>query len=130
MEIELRRVFNAPKEKVFEALTNSEIIKQWSSGDAILAPESGGRYEMFDKWICGVIEEIEKDKKLVYTWECTDFSEDQPPTKVRYELLDHPKGTELHLIHSGFTDPEQYENHKKSWEDQFFGPMETYIKNN
>lgn len=130
MDIEIKRTFEAPKEKVFEALTNSDIIKKWSTGDAILAPESGGRYEMFVKWVCGVIEEIEKDKKLIYTWECVDFKEDHPPTKVKYELFDHPKGTELRLHHSGFEDEEQYESHKRGWEEQFFGPIEAYLRLN
>src|SRR5437867_1456490 len=79
----IRRTFNAPRAKVFEAWTKSELLKQWCSpNESFLIPianvdlKVGGTYRIGMKppdretlhTATGVYREIRPPEKLVFTW--------------------------------------------------------------
>jgi uncharacterized glyoxalase superfamily protein PhnB/uncharacterized protein YndB with AHSA1/START domain len=84
--IVIRRVFNAPRERVWKAWTDPEVVKQWWGPKGFTAPVStidlrvGGKYlscmrspEGKDYWSTGVYREIVPPERLV----CTDNFADE-----------------------------------------------------
>ena len=79
-DLVIERVFNAKPERVWEACTNPELMKQWWGPEEFTAPvikmdfREGGKYlncmrspEGKDYWSTGVIKEIVPLKKIVYS---------------------------------------------------------------
>lgn len=107
-EFELRH----PPEKVWRALTDPELLKDW------LLPVKGIRLELgaaftfktqpYPGWD-GTVDcqflEIEAHKKLSYSWVVGDMLE----TIVTFTLTPIATGTRVLLVQSGFT-PEQKQN--------------------
>ncbi|MDH3693969.1 MAG: SRPBCC domain-containing protein [Gammaproteobacteria bacterium] len=101
-----RLVFiGAPSNKVWEAITNPDIVNQY-----YLAPLAGIALELNgeiyygmndDRMIDGEILEIEDGAKLVHSFTFTHRPDD-PPSRVMYELTPTDKMTALRLRHDQF----------------------------
>lgn len=99
-----------PPEKVWRALTEPELLSQWLlpivEGELELAPGSEFTFktEPYPSWdgtvSCRLIE-IEKHRKLAYTW-IVPFLD----TVVTFTLTPSESGTRLTLVQSGF-EPDQ-----------------------
>ena len=121
------RKFNAAPGKVWRAITEPEMLKQWMApGDAFKVPVAetdvrvGGRYhivmhapdgEVHD--VSGVYREIVPNKKLVYTWAWKSTPERQ--SVVTIELRAAGSGTEFTLRHEQFADEEARDKHQQGW---------------
>lgn len=113
--------------RVMQLLTDAELIRKWSGGEAILEPKVGGKFEMFDGWVSGEVLKI-SDKELAYTWKANDWEDNALPSEVHYTLkADSQGGTEVTLIHTGFPNEKERDSHKTGWTDFFFDPLEDYM---
>lgn len=122
--LEKKVAINAPVSKVWKALTDPTIIEQWMlmpnnfkpeiNRDFIFNAEMDGNH--FDIK-CKVLE-IEKNKKLVYSWSGPFMEGD---TTVSIHLKENSAGTELILIHSGFAENQKdvQESHSEGWDLRF-----------
>lgn len=130
---------NASKSKVWEALTNPELIKQyffgtecisdWKKGSPILYKGiwEGQAYE--DK---GNIIDIEKEKFILYNfWSSFSGIEDIPEnyTQIRYDLEEKNSETILKVIQGGFQTKELLENSEKNW-SYTLGEMKKMLEGN
>ena len=100
----IERVFDAPADRVWQALTNKEEIRHWSFDIAEFEPEegfdfmfSGGKDGKEFIHFCRVTEVI-PEKKLVYTWR---YENVYGITHVTWELFPEGKKTRLRLTHEG-----------------------------
>jgi uncharacterized protein YndB with AHSA1/START domain len=60
--------------------------------------------------------EIIPNKKIVFTW-CQNFGPEQKPdTEVTIELFEDGAKTRLVLLHTGFKDQANKDNHQKGWD--------------
>jgi len=121
------RKFDAAPAKVWRAITEPEMLKQWMApADAFIVPVAeaelrvGGRYhivmnapdgEVHD--VSGVYREIVPNKKLVYTWAWKTTPERE--SLVTIELRAAGNGTELTLKHEQFADEEARNHHEQGW---------------
>ena len=96
-------VYSTP-DKVFEALTDSGVIAAWGGGLAVVEPEAGGRFEMFDGWITGEIITYKPGKELSYTWKPSEWNKKTAASIVHYRFKEHPAGTEIILSHTNLPD--------------------------
>lgn len=116
---------NAPAAKVWEALTNPEMIKQylfgteavsdWQVGSSITYKGvwQGKPYE--DK---GKILELEPEKLLVSTyWSSMGGKEDKPENynKVTYELFPQGSQTRLKIVQDNNPSDESKQHSEKNW---------------
>jgi uncharacterized protein YndB with AHSA1/START domain len=102
--IVLERTYNASVEKVWKALTDKELIKQWSFNMAAFKPEvgcefrfDGGKDDMVYHHLCRV-KEVIPGKKLSYTWRYEGYEGD---SLVTFELFAEGDKTRLRLTHEG-----------------------------
>jgi len=102
--VDMSVTINAPPSKVFRALTDPALMDRWIATKAAVDLRVGGEYSL--GWMldnkgtpqhCGpkTLIEVIPDRLIVHDW----FHNDEPPTRVRWELAPVPEGTKLRLIH-------------------------------
>jgi uncharacterized protein YndB with AHSA1/START domain len=126
--LKIRRLFQAPRERVFRAWTDATELARWFAPSAEYStrvPELdlkvGGKYkvEMHHKGgnintVVGTYREIVPPEKLVFTWRW----ENDPSAHeslVTIEFLDLGPATEVLLTHVQLPDAEQREKHLQGW---------------
>lgn len=126
--LQLRRVFSAPREKVFAAWTDPKQMKQWiipqdgfSVPNALVDLRVGGKYRiemLSSEGVChtavGTYREIAVPEKLVFTW----FWENRPEegeTLVTLEFYEQGNATEVVLTHALFQNEAVRDDHIKGW---------------
>lgn len=138
-KLEVRRMFVASREKVFEAWTQREKVEKWmcrfpkhetrfSASDA----RPGGTSVMEVKNPQGetfkqsvTYRDIEPPKKLVFTWDWQKFSasgekvDEARDTLVTVEFQPRGTFTEVILTHEGLATADQREAHSKGWNGCF-----------
>ncbi len=94
----VRRVLKASPERLFDAWTQPEQLRQWWGPRPVTCVEAevdlrvGGHYRIANRlpggdllWIVGTFETIEPPRKLVYTWSVESreaASKDADPSRV------------------------------------------------
>jgi uncharacterized protein YndB with AHSA1/START domain len=138
-KLEIRRMFAAPREKVFEAWTQREKVEKWMCR----FPQNETRYTAADArpGVTNLMEvtsadgtiykqrvtfrEIQPPEKLVFTWTWEKFSpsgqkvNEQHETVVTVKFLPRGTFTEVLLTHEGFTDAEVRAAHNRGWNGCF-----------
>jgi uncharacterized protein YndB with AHSA1/START domain len=138
-KLEVRRMFVAPCEKVFEAWTQRDKVEKWmcrfprhetrfTTTDARLGSTNvmevkNPAGETFKQSI--TYRDIEPPKKLVFTWDWQKFSESGAKvdeacnTLVTVEFQPRGAFTEVILTHERLATAEQREAHSKGWNGCF-----------
>jgi glutathione S-transferase len=124
----LRRRFDAPPERVFDAWTNPEVMRRWwAAGEgwdtpvaevdlrpggrfrvAMHNPETGGRYAA-----SGTYTVVERPQRLAFTWQWEDPGSAETTVTVAFSA--DGTGTEVVLTHSGLADEADRANHTQGW---------------
>jgi len=133
--LEKKVVINAPVSEVWKALTDPGIIEQWMFMPNNFKPElnhvfvfnaemDGNKFDIN----CKVLE-IEKNKKLVYSWSGPFF---EGNTTVSIQLKDSNGETELILIHSGWGENQEAvrESHSEGWNLRFVEKLKETVEKN
>ena len=126
MEIKQELVIKSSPSKVFKAITDPQQLTQWFPDVASIEPKIGGKISfnfskstpdniMQDHIIEGEIIELEKNKRIVYTWGHLDNS-DFPLTQVSWNLEKIGIGmTKVIITHRGFTDEKLMNTYNDGW---------------
>ena len=125
-EVRQTIVINAPREKVFAALTTPEHLRQWFwAPDPQVEPRVGGRYSLGWSYEIGgakvdggptKILEFVPNEKLVTDWPDWRGDSTVPVQKVEWRLEDAGSGrTKLTIIHSGFTRAADMSDYPFGW---------------
>ena len=125
-DLTISRVIRAPREEVFAAWTDPEILKRWWGPGPVSCPEAqvdlreGGAYRLANLetdgsiiWISGRFELVRRPEELVYTWKLSILPTES--TLVRVLFLSHPEGTELVLTHERFAVEAARDMHLDGW---------------
>ncbi|MFO1476852.1 MAG: SRPBCC domain-containing protein [Verrucomicrobiota bacterium] len=136
--LQLTRVFDAPRELVFQAWTDPKQFAQWFGAAACggstlesvrVDARVGGKYRLQVRrpdgeyfTTVGVYREVNPPERLVFTWEFekdgsgSEFGEVEPPEMlVTVELKSLGKRTELKLTHERFGSVESRDGHNEGW---------------
>ncbi len=103
--IVLERSFHAPADKVWQALTDKNKMKQWYFDIENFKPELGLEFQFYGETddkksyfhLCKITELI-PGKKLKYSWRCDGYPGE---SFVTFELFDEGDNTRLKLTHCG-----------------------------
>lgn len=130
---------SAPRERVFEALTDpQQAVQWWGQNDRYRFSEfsldarvggkwssSGSRQNMGSFKIEGEILEVDPPRRLAYTWLSSWLPKD---TKVVWDLENHNGGTLVKVTHTGFGgDADQAKNHIIGW-SSVLGWLQAYVE--
>jgi uncharacterized protein YndB with AHSA1/START domain len=132
--LRISRRFDAPRERVFDAWTNPDVLldwwragPHWETPTAEVDLRPGGRYRLAmtdtDKnethVVVGEYREIQPPERLVYTWSWeskTDEMSGSENTLVTVEFAEADGGTEVSLTHRGFAGEEIRDLHTHGWD--------------
>jgi uncharacterized protein YndB with AHSA1/START domain len=126
----IRRTYKAPRERVFAAWTQPEILRRWMVPEGGRATEVtmdarvGGKYRISmtsadgELFVAGgVVRELRAPERLQYTWQWED--DDGKPegneTILTLDFLERGDDTELVLTHENFVDGAQRDRHESGW---------------
>ncbi len=123
----IKRRFNAPPAKVFQAWTDSEKLRKWMGPGEIAAKSveadarAGGRYRIIlqkpgapeEHDVSGVYREVVPNEKLVFTWAWRTTPERQSLVTVTFKA--DGDGTLMTLRHEQFFDEEARAGHEGGW---------------
>jgi len=125
--LQIRRTFQAARDRVFRAWTTPEEIKQWKAPGDRTTPlvevdlRVGGTYRIHmrspdgaEVRLVGVYREVDPPKKLVYTWRW-ETSPEMGETLVTVEFLERGPATEVVLRHELFGTEDTREKHEYGW---------------
>lgn len=124
--VELTRILETPRERVFSLWTDPEELKKWFAPGEMTVPlaevdlRPGGQYQIVmqnregDIYSpSGTYEEIVPNEKLVFSWQWADSDVVTRVTVVLRSLAPHK--SELTVIHEGFPQAEMRDKHSEGW---------------
>jgi len=129
----IKRTFNAPRERVFQAMTSVELLRQWfgppdhTLGEVTFDARNGGRYRIAmknpdgeDFNVGGVITEFRAPERLAYsfTWEEDDKSTEHD-TFITIDFIERGNQTEMIFTHENLASDESRERHSQGWNSLF-----------
>jgi uncharacterized protein YndB with AHSA1/START domain len=132
-ELILKRVFDAPRDLVWKAWTDPEMLKEWSAPRAFTLPVSEGDLRPGGAWrarmrkddgteldLGGVYREIAAPERLVFTHVWMDEN-GKPGTEtlVTVTLTEGGDKTEMNFRQSGFDSVESRDDHREGWNECF-----------
>ena len=122
----VRRLVRASPERIFEAWTDAEHLKQWWGPKSVECVEAvvdlrvGGRYRIANRlpggqilWISGEFEVIERPHRLVYTWHVG--SDEVPAERVTVTFEARGKETEVIVAHERIPTEAMRDMHEQGW---------------
>ena len=128
MEIKKEITINASAARVFKAITDPKQITKWFPDIESIDPRIGGKVSFKfldfdtnnrnnkDRILEGKITELQKDKKLVYTWGHSDTPE-SPITQVTWILEEiETRKTRVTITHTGFLDEISMKPYNEQWD--------------
>jgi uncharacterized protein YndB with AHSA1/START domain len=135
-DLRLKHRFDAPRDRVFEAWTNPEVLRRWFAPgldwDVPVADvdlRAGGRYRIAMQEpgggathaVTGEYTEVTPPARIAYTWawEGTDGTPLAGESVVVVEFAEIDGGTEVELTHSGLPSEESRDSHSHGWEGIF-----------
>lgn len=129
--LHLRRLVPASPERVFDAWTNPDELKQWWGPkdvrcvSAEVELREGGLYRIANElpdgsvlWIAGEFKRIDKPNLLVYTWAVSTAnpsSENPHCEQVSVHFEAHEQGTEIVLTHERIQSTALRDQHERGW---------------
>lgn len=129
----IQRTFPAARDKVFEAFTSLEVLRQWWPGgpgwttsDAALDLRVGGRLRLVmhtpegtEFGGVGYFQEISRPSRLVYSWQWDSQELGLEPQLVEITFTENPDTTTTVLLINHHVDPDEVERHHIGWQASF-----------
>src|SRR5687768_10023877 len=129
---------NAPASKVWKALTDKNEMRNWYFNIKDFKPKVGYIFKFYGD-IDGkkfptscIVKEVEKGKKIAYTW---SYDEYPSITTVTFGLIDEGDKTTVRLTHEGLeripTEDSNFsrESHQHGWENIIGSSLKKYVEN-
>lgn len=117
-------LIKAAVEDVFTALTNPLTIEMWTGAPAIMIPEAGTEFSLWDGDITGTNLEIIPNKLLKQQW---DFEGEDGTSVVAITLSSEGKDTRIELLHLDIPD-QAFENIVDGWDRYYFRPLKELLE--
>jgi len=126
--LNLRRIFKAPRKRVFRAWTDPEELKKWWGPEGYATPSAevdlrvGGKYRLGMRklpdgeifYLSGIYREVRPPERLVYTWRW-EAQPEHGETLVTVEFREVGDSTEVVLTHERFPTETARDDHNRGW---------------
>ncbi len=114
-----------PPDEVWHALTDPEVIRQWSGSRAEYPLEPGASYSLWDGSIRGEIVEVVPLQRLVKTWKPVDWT--RQDSVVTFTLSPLANGTRVDLVHENVEESD-YNDTDEGWDIYYLGAMKRMLE--
>jgi uncharacterized protein YndB with AHSA1/START domain len=120
-QVRVEKTFRYPAPSLFRALSEGRLFFNCSGDYETFENDFrvGGRYRVrfrsYDITNAGHYLEIVANRKVAFTWGDEGADDAFPKTEVTVELFPEGDSTRLLLVHTGFTDRAEAEDHNEGW---------------
>jgi uncharacterized protein YndB with AHSA1/START domain len=111
-------------DKVWQALIDPEIIKQWSGAEAEMGELEGSAFKLWGGDMWGTNTKIVPKKILEQDWFADNWKQ---PSKVVFKLKQDGKFTVLELQHSNVP-KESESSYAEGWDDYYCGAIKQLLE--
>lgn len=119
-----------PRDEVFHALTDADMLKRWWITDGISEPHVGGRYRYEWKMADpaddhvqeGTYDEVVDGERIAYPW-----SSPAGDSRVTVALAERDGATQVSLVHEGISADDQFERYEQGWTG-FLGNLKSVLE--
>jgi activator of HSP90 ATPase len=113
-------------EQLYKAWLDGELHTAFTGSPAEVDPKVGGRYSAWEGYITGTNLELEPFHRIVQSWRTTEFTGQDPDSRLEVLLEASQGGTVLRLVHTGLPEGES-DGYRRGWQDYYFKPMQAYF---
>ena len=134
--LKIERVIHAPRERVFDAFTNPEVMNKWMAPEGMTIPEAsmelrvGGKFRavMQEKngtqhVVLGTYKEVDPPARLVHThcWVIDNgkSKDTTPETIVSIDFIEENGATRIMFSQTGFMNKQSRDGHEAGWSSSF-----------
>lgn len=117
-------LIKASVEDVYTALTNPLTIEMWTGATAVMIPEAGTEFSLWDGDITGTNLEIIPNQLIKQQW---DFEGEEGTSIVTITLTPEGKDTRIELLHLAIPDV-AFENIVDGWDRYYFKPLKELLE--
>ena len=126
IEFTVSTVIAAIPLEVYDAWMSSEGHSAMTGSPARVSASVGGEFEAWDGYIHGRNLELIPGKRIVQAWRTTEFSADEPDSRIDIVLEAQGEQTRLTLHHTGL--PPHGGQYEQGWVEAYFEPMQAYFE--
>ena len=119
-------VFNATPEEVYDLLMQTDKHAAFTGAKAKITNRIGGKFTVWDNYISGKNLLLDRGKKIIQEWWCTDLPEGYI-TIVTYALISQKNDTTLLEFSQTNVPANIYSSLAKGWEDFYWTPMREFL---
>ncbi|MDH3243498.1 MAG: SRPBCC domain-containing protein [Saprospiraceae bacterium] len=125
MEFTLKTHIRASAQDIYKAWLSSEGHTEMTGAVATSSDKVGDEYSAWDGYITGKNLELDPFRRIYQSWRTTDFSEDEPDSRLEVILEQTDDRTTITLKHTNL--PDHGEQYRTGWEDHYFQSMKVYF---
>ena len=127
--LKLEKLIKAPRDKVFDAWINPEVMPKWFGPEGVHVPEfsmdvrEGGKWNAVMEngdgeryYVSGVYTEITPHDRLAFTWAWSEDGVRGPESHVSLTFGDVDGGTVMTVEHTNLDSKESRTNHQEGWD--------------
>jgi activator of HSP90 ATPase len=125
--IEISVILPTNSKEAYLAWLDSREHSEFTGGNAEIDSAVGGKFTVWDGYICGENLILEPYKRIVQSWRTTEFPEESPDSRLEILFNDTKEGMELTLIQTDIPSG-QAKEYEEGWYDYYFEPMKHYFE--
>jgi uncharacterized protein YndB with AHSA1/START domain len=111
---------------IYEAwLDGKQHGKMNGGGKATASTRIGGKFTAWDGYINGTNIELVPAKRIVQSWRTTQFTDQDPDSRITITLAKAARGTKVTLRHANV--PDGHDGYKSGWKSHYFEPMKAHF---
>ena len=116
----------ATPQVVYKAWLDQNKHARMIGAEAEISAEVDASFSIWEGYITGKNLALEPWKRIVQSWRTTEFTDDEPDSRLEILLESTLDGTKLTIIHSNL--PDHGMQYKQGWVENYFEPMKEYFK--
>jgi uncharacterized protein YndB with AHSA1/START domain len=125
IEFVVTTLIPATPQEVYTAWLSSKGHSGMTGSPASVSATVGGEFTAWDGYIQGKNLELVPGKRIVQSWRTSEFSDDEPDSRLEITLEPLGKQTKLSLKHTGL--PPHGGQYESGWVESYFEPMQVYF---
>lgn len=125
IEFVISTLLPAKPEEVYDAWLSSKGHAAMTGSPATASTVVGDEFDAWDGYIHGVNLELVPKERIVQSWRTSEFSADEPDSRIEITLEPAGKDTKLTLHHTGL--PPHGGQYESGWVESYFEPMKEYF---
>jgi activator of HSP90 ATPase len=117
-------VINAAPQKIWEALTNVDLIDKWGGGPAVMDDKVNTHFKLWDGEIFGKNIEAIPFKKLKQEWYGGKWDK---PSILTFSISEEHGKTKVTLVQEDVPD-EEYKDVEEGWKIYYMNPLKELVE--